>query len=121
MPIVVLYKFRAIFRSTETYQHALPRDGLSREGLLLLRQETPGRDDAAAIAACASVGAFDAVIERCTVLDPAVLDKPANAEFVPLYASALRDGSATMYYLNSAPADEPPLVIQAGFRPADGA
>ena len=121
MPIVAVYKFRAIFRSTETQTHALPRDGLSREGLLLLRQATPTRDDAAAIAACATSGAFDAVIERGTVLDPAVLDKPSNAEFVPLYADALRDGHAMMYYLNSAPADEAPLVVQAGFRSTGGA
>ena len=118
MPIVVLYKFRAIFRSTATQTHALPRDGLSREGLLLLRQETAERSDAAAIAACAVHGAFDAVIERYSPLDPAALDHPQGREFIPLHAGALRDGSAMMYYLNSAPADEAPLVIQAGFRPA---
>ena len=118
MPIVAVYKFRAIFRSTETQKHALPRDGLSREGLLLLRQETDARSDAAAIAACAGHGAFEAAIERYSPLDPAMLDQPQNSEFVRLHAAALREGSAMMYYINSAPADEPPLVTQAEFRRA---
>jgi len=118
MPIVAVYKFRATFRATATHQPALPRDGLSREGLLLLRQEADVRDDAAAIAACAAYGAFEAVIERYAPLDPAALDKPQNKEFVELHATALSEGYAMMYYLNSAPADEPPLVIEAGFRPA---
>lgn len=118
MPIVAVYKFRAIFRSTETQTHALPRDGLSREGLLLLRQEADARSDTDAIAACATHGAFEAVIERYTPLDPAVLSKPQNREFVPLHDIALREGSSMMYYLNSAPADEAALVVQAGFRPS---
>ena len=118
MSIVAVYKFRAIFRSTEKQKHALPRDGLSREGLLLLRQETDARADTAAIAACASHGAFEAAIERYSVLDPAVLSKPSNSEFVPLHAGALREGSAMMYYINTAPADELPLVTHADFGPA---
>ncbi len=119
MPIVAVYKFRATFRATETQKHALPRDGLSREGLLLLRQETDARDDAAAVAACASHGAFDAVIERYSPLDPAALSKPQNKDFVPLHATALGDGSAMMYYVNTAPAGEAPLVTDAGFRTSD--
>ena len=103
MSIVAVYKFRATFRSTPTQTHALPREGLSREGLLLLRQDSDERADPAAIAACAVHGAFDAVIERYTPLDPAVLDKPQNREFVPLHGSALREGSAMMYYTNTAP------------------
>ena len=103
MSIVAVYKFRATFRSTPTQTHALPREGLSREGLLLLRQDSDARADAAAIAACAVHGAFDAVIERYTPLDPAVLDKPQNREFVPLHAAAWREGSAMMYYANSVP------------------
>ena len=118
MPIVAIYKFRATFRSTATQTHALPRDGLSREGILLLRQETDERSDAAAIATCASHGAFDAVIERYAVQDPASLSNPAVSEFIPLRAGALRDGSAMMYYTDTAPADEPPLVTYAGFRPS---
>jgi hypothetical protein len=118
MPIVAVYKFRATFRSTATHQHPLPRDGLSREGLLLLRQEADVRDDAAAIAACATHGAFDAVIERYAPLDPAVLANPQNKDFVELHATALSTGNAMTYYLNSAPADEAPSVTQAGFRPA---
>src|SRR5579862_2806056 len=97
MPIVAVYKFRATFRATETQQHALPRDGLSREGLLLLRQDSDARDDAAAVAACAGHGAFDAVIERYSPLDPAALSKPQNRDFVPLHATALSEGSAMMY------------------------
>ena len=120
MPIVAVYKFRATFRSTVAQKHALPHDGLSREGLLLLCQESDARSDAAAIAACASHGACDAVVERYTLLDPAVLDRPQNSEFVPLHAAALRDGSAMMYYVNTAPAEEAPLVTHADFRPADG-
>ena len=103
MSIVAVYKFRATFRSTPTQTHAVPREGLSREGLLLLRQEGDERDDAAASAACATHGAFDAAIERYTPLDPAVLANPQNRDFVPLHANALRNGSAMMYYTNSAP------------------
>ena len=103
MSIVAVYKFRATFRSTPTQTHALPREGLSREGLLLLRQERDERDDAAAIAACATYGAFDAAIERYTPLDPAVLDRPQNRDFVPLHATASRDGSAMKYFANSPP------------------
>ena len=120
MSIVAVYKFRAIFRSTPTTTHALPRDGLSREGLLLLRQDTDERSDAAAIAACATHGAHDAVIERYSPLDPAALSKPESRDFVRLHASALREGSSMMYYLNSAPESEAPLVTHAGFRPAGG-
>ena len=120
MPIVAVYKFRATFRSTATTKHALPRDGLSREGLLLLRQETAARSDAAAIAACATHGAHDAVVERYAPLDAAALRQPESRDFVPLHATALREGSSMMYYLNSAPESEAPLVIHAGFRPAGG-
>ena len=118
MTIIAVYKFRAIFRATATTKHALPRDGLSREGLLLLRQDGDERADATAIAACATHGAFEAVIERYSPLDVGALGNPQNGDFVALHAAALRDGSAMMYYLNSAPDSEPPLVIQAGFRPA---
>ncbi len=118
MPIVAVYKFRANLHDTETQKYALPRDGLSREGLLLLRQERDARDDAAAIAACATFGALDAVIERYSLLDPTVLGNPQNKDFVPLHATALSEGRSMMYYINSAPADEAPLVTQAGFRPA---
>jgi len=118
MAIVAVYKFRATFRNTPTRQHALPRDGLSREGLLLLRQEGDVRSDAAAVAACAAHGAFDAVIERYGVLAATSLDDPGNAAFVPLHATALAEGSAMMYYANSAPPEEAPLVTSAGFRRA---
>ncbi len=118
MPIVAVYKFRATFRSTPTVQHALPRDGLSREGLLLLRQDTDARSDVAAIAACASFGAHDAAIERFALVDPAVLDRPQNREMASQYAYALQTGSAMTYYENSAPPSEEPLVTSAGFRPA---
>ena len=121
MPIVAVYKFRANFHDTANQKYELPRDGLSREGLLLLRQDTDARDDAAAIAACAGKGALDAVIERYSPLDPAALDKPQNRDFVPLHAIALEEGSAIMYYANTAPAGEAPLVTQAGFRPSDRA
>jgi hypothetical protein len=117
MPIVAVYKFRATFRSTATVTHALPQEGLSRDGLLLLRQETGERSDAAAIAACATHGAHDAVIERYSPLDAAALRKPQNRDFVPLHASALSEGSAMMYYTNTAPDSEAPLVTHAGFRP----
>ena len=106
MAIVAVYKFRATFRSTPTLRHELPREGLSREGLLLLRQDADARTDDAAIAACATHGAHDAVIERYTPLDPSVLDRPANREFVPLHAIALREGSSMMYYAHSAPPGE---------------
>ena len=115
MSIVAVYKFRANFLSSVTWTHSL-----SREGLLLLRQDTDERSDAAAIAACAARGAQDATIERYSPLDLAALDKPQNHEFVPLHATAMSEGSAMMYYTNTAPASEAPVVTSSGFRPASG-
>jgi len=119
MTVVAVYKFRATFRSTATVTHALPAEGLSREGLLLLRQDTGERSDAAAIAACATHGAHDAVIERYAPVDVAGLDKPQNRDMVRLYKIALQDGSSMMYYINSAPEGEAPVITYAGFRSAD--
>ena len=104
MAIVAVYKFRALFPSTSTSTAAEPQAGESREGLLLLRQETDTRSDAEAIAACASHGALDARIERYSALDPAALRKPQSRDFVPLHAEALREGSAIMSYVIAAPA-----------------
>ncbi len=118
MPIVAVYLFRATFRSTPTFQHELPREGLSRKGWLMLRQETDERSDAAAIEACATFGAHDAVIERYAVVDPASMGEPQNQDVAPLYASALQVGSSMKYFQHSAPASEAPLVTSAEFRPA---
>jgi len=117
MAIVAVYKFRAKFRSMSDPTDTPPLVGLSREGLLLLRQDADVRSDADAIAACRSRDAFDAVIERYSPLDPAALDKPQNKDFAPLYEQALREGSALAYYGNTAPQSEAPVVTQWGFRP----
>ena len=117
MAIVAVYKFRAKFRSMSDPTDAPPLVGLSREGLLLLRQDADVRSDADAIAACRRHDAFDAVIERYSALDPAALDKPQNKDFAPLYEQAQREGSALAYYGNSAPQAEAPAVTQWGFRP----
>lgn len=119
MTVVAVYKFRATFRSTETTLHALPAEGLSREGLLLLRQDGDQRSDAIAIATCARHGAHDAVIERYSPIDPSVLGHPQNAHMVPLYKTALEAGNAMMYYPNSAPESETPVITSAGFRADD--
>ncbi len=111
MPIVTVYKFRANFRAKDPL-----RPDQSLEGLLLLRQETEARDDAAAIAACTALDAFDAVIERYAPVDVAALAKPQNGDFVALHARALSEGSALAYYVNTPPAS----VLEAGFRPSDG-
>jgi phytoene/squalene synthetase len=101
MAIVAVYKFLAKFRSTVDAPGAAPR--LYREGLLLLRQDTEERDDAAAIAACASYEAFDAVIQRYTPMDPTALERPQNSDFIPLHAKALGEGSALVFYEHPAP------------------
>ena len=111
MPIVAVYKFRANFRATDPL-----RSDESLEGLLLLRQETDARDDAAAIAACTALDAFDAVIERYAPVDVAALAKPQNDAFVAMHARALSEGSALAYYASTPPAS----VQEAGFRPSDG-
>jgi hypothetical protein len=103
MPIVSVYKFRANFRAVDPL-----RPDRSLEGLLLLRQETDARDDDAAVAACTGFHAFDAVIERYTVLDVAALAKPQNRDFVALHAKALNEGSALAYYDNAAPSQGSP-------------
>lgn len=98
MSIVAVYKFRATFPAKSNPAGALPGDGGSHEGLLLLDQEADVRDDAAAIAACAFRGAMDAVIERYSPLDLGALQRPQNRDFVRLHAIALSEGSAMMVY-----------------------
>ena len=99
MAIVAVYKFRALFLSTSSPADALPGAAESREGLLLLKQETDTRDDAAAIAACAFRGAADAVIERYSPIDLAALQRPQNRDYVELHAIALKEGSALVSYV----------------------
>ncbi len=98
MAIVAVYKFRATFPATPDAQN-----GESREGLLLLRQDTDTRSDPDAVAACATHGALDATIERYSALDTAALHKPQNRDFVPLHAKALLEGSALVSYVIAAP------------------
>jgi hypothetical protein len=117
MAIVAVYQFRAKFRSQLDPMDAPPKVGLSREGLLLLRQDEDVRSDAEAIAACRSRGAFDAVIQVYGPLDPEKLRLPQNRDFLPLYEQALREGSALSYNPNSAPPAEAPNATQWGFTP----
>ena len=98
MPLVAVYKFRANFRAMDPL-----RPDQSLEGLLLLRQEADVRDDAAAIAACTALDAYDAVIDRYALVDVAALSRPSNADFVEMHAKALREGSALAYYVNTPP------------------
>ena len=118
MAIVAVYQFRARFRSHIDPMDAPPKVGLSRQGLLLLRQDDQERHDGEAIATCARLGAFDAVISFFGLLDPAKLDEPHNLDFKPQYEKALATGSALSYDPNSAPPEEAPYVAQWGFRPA---
>jgi hypothetical protein len=99
MPLVAVYKFRANFRAVDP----LGPDR-SLEGLLLLRQETDARDDAAAVAACTAFDAFDAVIERYAPVDVTTLARPRNADFAQMHARALSEGRALVYYDDAAPA-----------------
>ena len=117
MAIVAAYQFRARFRSNTDPMDAPPKVGLSREGLLLLKQEQDVRSDADAVAACARRGAFDAVISGYGVIEPAKLQLPQNRDYLPVYEQALAEGSALSYDPNSAPPEEPPHVTQWGFTP----
>jgi len=119
MAIVAVYQFRARFRSQSDPPDAPPKVGLSREGLLLLRQAQDVQSDADAIAACRERGAFDAVISAYGVLEPERLSLPQNRDFLPLYQKALAEGSALSYNPNSAPPEEAPHATQWGFRPDD--
>jgi len=119
MAIVAVYQFRAKFRSHSDSLDAPPKVGLSRAGVLVLRQEQDIRADADAIAACRRHGAFDAVIHGYGVVEPAKLQESQNRDFVPLYEAALAQGSALSYDPNSAPPKEAPHVTQWGFRPDD--
>ena len=119
MAIVAVYQFRAKFRSQSDSLDAPPKLGLSRAGLLLLKQEQDIRLDADAIAACRRHSAFDAVITGYGVIEPAKLGAPQNRDFVPLYEAALAQGSALSYDPNSAPPEEAPHATQWGFRPDD--
>ena len=119
MAIVAVYQFRAKFRSHVEPQGVRPPVGLSREGLLLLKQEQDVRSDADAVAACTRLNAFDAVISAYGVLEPAKLALPQNKDYVPLYEKALAEGSAISYNPNSAPPDEAPHVTQWGFQRQD--
>ena len=117
MAIVAVYQFRAKFRSQIDPMDAPPKVGLSREGLLMLKQEQDVRSDADAVAACAQRGAFDAVISAYGVLEPAKLQLPHNKDYVPLYEKALAEGSSLSYDPNSAPPEEKPHVTHWGFKP----
>jgi len=117
MAIVAVYQFRAKFRSHLDPMDAPPKVGLSREGLLLLRQDEDVRSDDQAIAACRSRGAFDAVIQVYGPLDPQKLQLPQNRDYLTLYEQALREGSALSYDPNSAPPEEAPTATQWGFTP----
>ena len=117
MAIVAAYQFRAKFRSHFDPLDAPPAVGLSREGLLLLRQEDEVRSDADAVAECTRLSAFDAVISAYGVLDPAKLELPQNQDYLPLYEKALAEGSALSYDPNSAPPEEKPHVTHWGFKP----
>ncbi len=117
MAIVAVYQFRAKFRTHSDPMDAPPAVGLSRAGLLLLRQDEDARSDADAIAACRQRGAFDAVIEFYAPLDVAKLQSPDNKDFVPMYEQAMREGHSMSYDPHSAPASEAPAVAQWGFRP----
>ncbi|MCK9689505.1 hypothetical protein [Scleromatobacter humisilvae] len=119
MAIVAVYQFRAKFRSHSDPMDAPPAVGLSREGLLLLKQAQDIRSDADAIAACTRLTAFDAVISAYGVIDPAKLELPQNKPFARLYEKALADGAAMSYDPNSAPPDEAPHVTQWGFQRTD--
>ena len=112
MPIVAVYKFRANFHATDPL-----RPDQSLDGLLLLRQETDARDDAAAIAACTAFAAFDAVIERYAPVDVAALARQQNGDLEAMHAQALSEGSALTYYVGA----PPDSVQESGFRPSDGA
>jgi hypothetical protein len=114
MPLVAVYKFRANFRAMDPQ-----RPDQSLDGLLLLRQDTDTRDDAAAIAACTALDAFDAVIERYAPVDVAALSRPQNADFVEMHAKALREGSALAYYRQAPPATADASSAPAGFAPDD--
>ena len=118
MAIVAVYQFRAKFRTHFDPKDTPPPVGLSREGLLLLKQEQDVRSDADAIAACTRLNAFHAVISDYGVIEPAKLQLPQNADFLPLYEKALAEGSALSYDRNSAPPEETPHVTQWGFKPA---
>ena len=117
MAIVAVYQFRAKFRSQTDPVDVPPKVGLSREGLLMLRQQQDVRSDADAIAACAGRGAFDAVISAYGVLELAKLQLPQNKDYLALYEQALAEGSALSYNPNSAPPDEKPTATQWGFTP----
>ena len=116
MPLVAVYKFRANFRAMDPQ-----RPDQSLDGLLLLRQETDARDDAAAIAACTALDAFDAVIDRYAPVDIAALSRPQNADFAEMHAKALREGSALAYYDNAPAATESASSAPAGFGQDDRA
>ena len=119
MAIVAVYQFRAKFRTHFDPKDAPPPVGLSREGLLLLKQEQDVRSDADAIAACRRLNAFDAVISAYGVLEPATLELPQNKDYLPLYEKALAEGSALSYDPNSAPPEEEAHFTQWGFKRQD--
>ena len=117
MAIVAVYQFRARFRTHYDSLDAPPKVGLSREGLLLMVQDDAEQHDDAAVAACASLGAFDPVFSFFGLLDPAKLEEPHNLDFKPLYEKALANGCALSYDPHSAPPGETGYVAQWALRP----
>lgn len=119
MSTVAIYKLFGTFRVKPEHLQQHPSGVIRHDGILLLRQETPARDDAAAIAACKSTYQLvDARIDTFGLLDPAVLKDKANHDFVAPYERALAEGSALVYYPDLGLQIASDAVVDGGFRPA---
>jgi hypothetical protein len=100
MPIVEIYRFRAI-QPAAAHAHAvdLPPDAQTYDGILFVRQDAAGRDDEAMRRGFAHCGVEQPDVFANATLDPAVLARPANRDWAPLYERALRDGASVVQYV----------------------
>jgi hypothetical protein len=97
MPIVEIYRYRALVPAAE--RHAGAQEGdMTYDGMLFVRQAAAGRDEEAMRRGFAQCGVEQPEVFAHATLDPAALARPRNRDWVALIERALRDGASIAQY-----------------------
>ncbi len=116
---IAIYKFIADFPAGPELAAEFPSGFVAHDGLLLLRQTQPARNDDAARAACAKSHGLPTIhIVDFGMLSIEALSKSDDVQMMARCQEALREGSAIMYYPNSRPQRPTNPQVHAEFRPA---
>jgi len=97
MSIVEIYRFRAPLPAAARPADA-PEGDPGHDGILFVRQAAGGRDEEAMRRAFAQCGIEQPEVFANGTLDAAVLERPANRDWVATYEQALRDGASVVQY-----------------------